>query len=127
MPAARRNPSLLHKIRVHVHAAWIAARDGRTPLPARLFGLALTAYALSPIDLIPDFIPILGLVDDALVIPVGLWLFRKMIPDDLFAECVAQAEAASERPRSAWGALLVILAWIATALLVTWLLVWHYD
>ena len=61
----RRNPSLIDRIRIDTHAMWLAARDRRTPWHARAFGLLVAAYALSPIDLIPDFIPILGLVDDA--------------------------------------------------------------
>jgi uncharacterized membrane protein YkvA (DUF1232 family) len=121
------NPSLLHKLRVEVHAAWLAARDPRTAWYARLFGLGLTAYALSPIDLVPDFIPILGLVDDALLIPVGLWLFLKMLPDGLFEECKAKAEEAADRPRSSLGAVLVVLAWIGIALIALSLLAWNYS
>jgi uncharacterized membrane protein YkvA (DUF1232 family) len=119
--------SLLHKLRVEVHAAWLAARDPRTPWYARLFGLGLTAYALSPIDLVPDFIPVLGLVDDALLIPVGLWLFRKMLPGGLFDECRAKAEKAAEGPRSSVGAVLVVLVWIGAALLALWLFSWNYN
>lgn len=126
MPA-KMKPSLLHKLRVEVHAAWLAARDPRTPWYARLFGLCLTAYALSPIDLVPDFIPILGLVDDALLIPVGLWLFLKMLPDGLFEECKAKAEEAAERPRSSLGALLVVLVWVVIALLALGVLAWNYN
>lgn len=126
MPA-KMNPSLLHKLRVEVHAAWLAARDPRSPWYARLFGLGLTAYALSPIDLVPDFIPILGLVDDALLIPVGLWLFLKMLPPGLFEECKAKAEEAADRPRSSLGAVLVVLAWVGIALIALWLLAWNYN
>ena len=68
---------LAHKIRVDTHAVWLTARDKAVPLPIRLFGMALAAYALSPIDLIPDFIPIIGLLDDAIILPIGLWLFLK--------------------------------------------------
>ena len=119
--------SLAHRLRVDAHAAWLAARDPRTPWHARLFGLLVTAYALSPIDLIPDFIPVLGLLDDALLIPLGIWLFVKMLPADVFAEHRATAAAAAERPGSAWGAVIVVLLWILSALLVAWMLGFHFD
>jgi uncharacterized membrane protein YkvA (DUF1232 family) len=121
------NPSLVHRLRVEVHAAWLAARDPRTPWPARLFGILLTAYALSPLDLIPDFIPVLGLVDDAILIPLGMWLFVKMVPDEVFTDCRLRAERASERPRSLCGVLIVVGLWILAALLVAWLVAWPYD
>ena len=127
MPAPQRHPSLIHRLRVEVHAAWLAARDPRTAWYARLFGLLLTAYALSPLDLIPDFIPILGLVDDAILIPLGMWLFVRMIPADLMEECRKRAEAASERPRSVWGALIVVWIWIAAILLFVSLVVWPFE
>ena len=119
--------SLVHKLRVDAHAAWLAARDPRTPWYARAFGMAVTAYALSPIDLIPDFIPILGLLDDALLIPLGLWLFVKMLPDGLFAEHRAAAAAAAKRPGSAAGALIVVALWIAAAGMTAWLWSWNYG
>lgn len=126
MPARKLSPSLLHQLKVDAHAAWLAARDPRTPWYARLFGLLVTAYALSPLDLIPDFIPILGLVDDALLIPFGLWIFLKMLPPGVFEECRERAEAASRRPNSGVGALLVVALWIAAALLFWRLLEWFY-
>ena len=119
--------SLVHRLRVDAHAAWLAARDPRTPWYARAFGMAVTAYALSPIDLIPDFIPVLGLLDDALLIPLGLWLFVKMLPDGLFAEHRAAAAAAAERPGSTAGALIVVALWIAAAGLTAWLWSWNYG
>ena len=87
--ASQRNPSLGHRLRVEVHAAWLAARDPRTAWYAQLFGLVLTAYALSPIDIIPDFIPILGMLDDAILIPVGIWLFVKMLPAGLLPDVIS--------------------------------------
>ena len=119
--------SLAHRLRVDAHAAWLAARDPRTPWYARAFGLLITAYALSPIDLIPDFIPVLGLLDDAILIPLGIWLFVKMLPAGLFAEHRVAAAAAAQRPGSAWGALIVIVIWILAALLVAQLIGFHFD
>ena len=110
-----------------VHAAWLSARDRRAPWYARAFGLLVTAYALSPIDLIPDFIPVLGLLDDALLIPLGIWLFVKMLPAGLFEEHRATAAAAAERPGSAWGAAIVVTLWMLAALLVARLLGFHFN
>jgi uncharacterized membrane protein YkvA (DUF1232 family) len=114
--------SLAHRIRVDAHAAWLSARDPRAPWYARAFGLLVTAYALSPIDLIPDFIPLLGLLDDAILIPAGIWLFVKMLPPGVFEEHRAEAAAAAERPGSVWGVLIVITLWILAALLIARLL-----
>lgn len=115
-------PSLLKRLRVDAHAAWLAARDPRTPWYARGFGLIVTAYALSPIDLIPDFIPILGLLDDAFLIPLGIWLFMKMVPEGLFEEHRAAAARAAEQPASRYGAVVVLGTWIAAGLLTAHLL-----
>lgn len=124
--ATGKNASLIGRIRVDAHAAWLAARDRRCPWYARAVGLLITAYALSPIDLIPDFIPVLGLLDDAILIPAGLWLFRRLLPQGLFDECRAAAEAAAERPRSKWGIVLVVAIWLTAALLTWRLLAWNY-
>ena len=115
-PVNGSSPSLAQRARREIHAAWRAARDPRTPWYARAFGLAVTAYALSPIDLIPDFIPVLGLLDDALLVPLGLWLFVKMLPAGLLDEHRA-AIAASPPGKSRWGAVIVLLIWAATALI----------
>jgi uncharacterized membrane protein YkvA (DUF1232 family) len=118
--------SLAHRIRIDAHAAWLAARDPRCPWHARAFGLLVAAYALSPIDLIPDFIPILGLLDDALLIPAGIWLFARMLPPGLLDEQRAVAEAAADRPRSKAGIAIVLLIWLIAALLVWRLWSWNY-
>lgn len=127
MPVGNRDTSLLHRLRIDVHAAWLAARDRRTPWYARAFGLFITAYALSPLDLIPDFIPVLGLLDDALLIPLGLWLFTRMLPPGLFDECRAEAERVSQQPRSWVGALIVVCLWLVAAALLYQLLASAYN
>ena len=119
-------PSLARLIRIEAHAAWLAARDPRTPWHARAVGLLVTAYALSPIDLIPDFIPVLGLIDDIVLVPAGLWLFVKLLPPGIMDEHRRTAAAAAERPRSGAGALIVLLVWIAAAAFTAWLLAWAY-
>ena len=123
----RRSPSLLGRLRRDVHAAWLAARDPRCPWPARVVGLLVTAYALSPIDLIPDFIPVLGILDDALLIPAGLWLFVKMLPPGLFEEHRAAAESAAQRPRSLVGVFIVLAIWAAAAFIVWRIWSWNYG
>lgn len=122
-----RSASLLTRLRIDAHAAWLAARDPRCPWYARIFGLLVTAYALSPIDLIPDFIPVLGLLDDALLIPAGIWLFMKMIPDGLIEEHRVTAAAAAARPGSAWGAAIVVCLWLLAALLTARLLGFTFN
>ncbi|KTF68238.1 YkvA family protein [Sphingomonas sp. HT-1] len=120
-------PSLAHRVRTEAHAVWLAIRDPRTPLAARIVGVLVAAYALSPIDLIPDFVPVLGLVDDAILIPLGIWLFEKLIPAEQFAEHRIEAEKASGRPVS-WGGIAIILAiWALLAWLVWSWLVTRYD
>ncbi|HEY0012931.1 MAG TPA: YkvA family protein [Allosphingosinicella sp.] len=117
-----KRPSLAKRLRIDAHAAFLAARDPRCPWHARALGLVVTAYALSPIDLIPDFIPVLGLLDDALLIPLGLWLFVKLLPPGLLDEHRAAAAAAAERPVSRAGIALVAATWAAAAALTGWLL-----
>lgn len=112
------SPSLAHRIRTEAHAVWFAVRDPRTPWLAKLVGLLVAAYALSPIDLIPDFIPVLGLVDDAILIPLGIWLFERLVPPALFAEHRARAEIETQRPVSWAGILIVVGVWAGIAWLV---------
>lgn len=114
-----------HALRVDAHAVWLSVRDPRTSWFAKLLGLLVTGYALSPIDLIPDFVPVLGLLDDAILIPAGIWLMLRLIPDEIFAEHRATAEIASHRPVSRWGAAVVILLWTAIAASLAWS-VWSY-
>ncbi len=90
---------------------WIAARDARTPLVAKLVAGFVAAYALSPIDLIPDFVPVLGLLDELIIVPLGLALAIRLVPEGLMDEFRDQADAAVERPVSRSGAILVILLW----------------
>lgn len=108
------------RLAVEAHAAWIAARDPRVPMVARLLAVAVAAYALSPVDLIPDFIPVLGWIDDLILVPLGLWAVRRLIPNALWAELHAQAEAASSRPSSRAGMIFVLLLWAGLLYLVYW-------
>ncbi|HET6351576.1 MAG TPA: YkvA family protein [Coriobacteriia bacterium] len=82
-------------LKQEAHAIYLAVRDPRTPKVARVIGGAAVAYALSPIDLIPDFIPVLGYLDDVLIVPLGLWLALRMIPAEVLQDARDQARAAA--------------------------------
>ncbi len=98
-------------------ALWIGARDPRTPAIAKLVAAATAAYALSPIDLIPDFIPILGLLDDLLLVPAGIWLARNLIPPPLMDEFRARAADLAHRPRSLVAAAAMVAVWLTAGTL----------
>ncbi|WDZ78947.1 YkvA family protein [Ensifer adhaerens] len=106
-----------------VVALWFAARDPRTPLSAKLVAGAVAAYALSPIDLIPDFVPVLGYLDDLLIVPLGILLAIRLVPSPLMQEFRARAAAAENRPTSRGGLITIICIWLLTAALTGWL-VW---
>ena len=108
------------RLAVEAHAAWLAARDPRVPWFARVLAVAVAAYALSPIDLIPDFIPVLGWIDDLIIVPLGLLAVRRLIAAPLWAELHAAAEAASERPSSRAGMIFILLLWAALLTIVYW-------
>jgi uncharacterized membrane protein YkvA (DUF1232 family) len=94
-----------------VVALWIAARDPRTRGMAKLVSALVAAYALSPIDLIPDFIPVLGYLDDILIVPLGILLAVRLIPATLMNEFRSLAVQRIERPTSRGGMIAVILVW----------------
>lgn len=100
-------------------ALWLAARDPRVPCHAKLLAALVAAYALSPIDLIPDFLPIIGYLDDVLIVPLGILLVVKMIPPSIMAELRARA-ATRSRPVSKGGVVIVIALWVAALLLLLW-------
>jgi len=103
-----------------VVALWLAARDPRVPWYAKLLAAIVAAYALSPLDLIPDFIPILGYLDDLLIVPVGIWATVKLIPKPLMAELRLKAMEQRE-PTSKVGMAIVIFLWLAAIALTVWL------
>jgi membrane protein DedA with SNARE-associated domain/uncharacterized membrane protein YkvA (DUF1232 family) len=108
-------------LRRDVHAVYLAAHDPRVPWYAKSLALLIAAYAVSPVDLIPDFIPVLGHLDDVILIPLGIWLLLRLIPSDLLDEHRRQAEASAERPTD-WrvGAIFVAIWGIALAFSVRW-------
>jgi uncharacterized membrane protein YkvA (DUF1232 family) len=116
----RRLGEWARSIRREVHALYLAARDPRTPWYARAFALAIAAYALSPIDLIPDFIPVLGYLDDAILLPLAVLLAVRLVPPAVMAEHRAASLAAEARPVSRAGAVLVVALWVLAAAALLW-------
>ncbi len=107
------------QLKTEMYALYLAYRDPRVSWLARVFAACVVAYAFSPIDLIPDPIPVLGYLDDLVLIPLGIVLARKMIPAEVLAECRerARVEIAS-KPVSWVGAAVVVAVWVVLAALV---------
>jgi uncharacterized membrane protein YkvA (DUF1232 family) len=103
------------------HAIYLASRDPRVPWYAKVLAVAVAAYALSPIDLIPDFIPVIGYLDDLIILPLGIWLVVSLIPGEVMVEYRAKASEAAQRPTSRAGMVVVILLWISGTLTLAWI------
>jgi uncharacterized membrane protein YkvA (DUF1232 family) len=113
------------RLKRELHALWLAYSDPRTPWSARLLIACIIAYALSPIDLIPDPIPIIGYLDDLILLPLAIALAIRMIPDSVMADCRERARQASFDKPSQWkwiGAAFVVMAWLLIAMWI-WRLV----
>jgi len=108
------------------HAIYFAARDPRTPWYARGLAAAVAAYALSPIDLIPDFIPVLGYLDDVIIVPFGILLAVRLVPPEIMAEHRAAAAAALDRPVSRMAGIVIAGIWFAAAGICGWLVYRHF-
>jgi uncharacterized membrane protein YkvA (DUF1232 family) len=108
------------KLKRDGHAIYLASRDPRVPWYAKALAIAVAGYALSPIDLIPDFIPIIGYLDELILLPLGIWLVVALIPPDIMVEYRARADEAGQRPTSRGGMVAIILLWIAGALTLGW-------
>lgn len=100
-------------------ALWLAARDPRTPILAKFVAAVVAAYALSPIDLIPDYVPVLGYLDDLVIVPLGIMLALRLIPAVLKAEFRAAAAQRFDRPTSRAGLAAILGLWLAAGTLVT--------
>jgi uncharacterized membrane protein YkvA (DUF1232 family) len=109
------------RLATHLLALWKLFRHPETPRAAKLVALLVLAYALSPIDLIPDFIPVLGLLDDLILLPLGIALTVKLTPRHLWLARVAEAEQGAEKlPRLMWGAAIVVIVWLLVIGLVAY-------
>lgn len=109
-------------IKRDVIALWLAARDLRVPWYAKAVAAVVAAYALSPIDLIPDFVPVLGYLDDLVIVPVGIWVAVKLIPEAIIADLRVKATE-QRKPSSKAGLFAIVLMWLAGIALTIWL-VW---
>ncbi len=111
------------RLATYLIALWKLLRHPRTPRLPKLVALVVLAYALSPIDLIPDFIPVLGQLDDLVLIPLGVALVVRLTPAPLWSELLREAEASRERlPKLWWGALLIVLTWALLFGLFVWVM-----
>ena len=107
-------------IKLDSHALYLAARDPRVPWYAKALALAVAAYALSPLDLIPDFVPVLGYLDDLIIVPAGIALAIRLIPPEIMAEHRELAAAAQDRPVSLVAGALIALVWLIAIVLTAW-------
>lgn len=109
----------VRELKIQVYALYLAYRDPRVPWYAKIFAALVVGYAFSPIDLIPDFIPILGYLDDLVIVPFGIALALRMIPSQVLAECQAQAREVmvQGKPVNRGAALVIILIWLLMAVL----------
>jgi uncharacterized membrane protein YkvA (DUF1232 family) len=109
------------RLKREVYALYLAYRDPRVPWYAKVFAAVVVGYAFSPIDLIPDPIPVLGYLDDLLLVPLGVALAVRMIPADVMAECRREAQGAEEKPVNRVAAAVVVSVWLLLAGLAIWL------
>lgn len=113
-------------LKIETFALYLASRDPRTPWYAKLLVAGIVAYAFSPIDLIPDFIPVLGYLDDLILIPLGITLAIKLVPHTVLVECRSQAKETikNEKPVSRVAGAVIIVIWLVVVALCS---VWGYE
>ena len=104
-----------------VCAVYGAARDPRVPWYAKALAFCVAGYALSPIDLIPDFVPVLGYLDDVIIVPLGILIVVKLIPPEIIAEHRALAAESQGRPVSHTAAIVIVVVWAASIVVAAWL------
>ena len=103
-----------------LHAIYLAAQSPVVPWYTKWLALAVVGYALSPIDLIPDFIPVLGYLDDLIIVPLGIWLVLSLIPQEVMTECRAHVDEAVMGPRGKIAAIVIIAIWIVGGIALGW-------
>jgi uncharacterized membrane protein YkvA (DUF1232 family) len=109
------------RLKREVYALYLAYRDPRVPWYAKVFAAVVVGYAFSPIDLIPDPTPVLGYLDDLVLVPLGVAVAVRMIPADVMAECRREAQEAEEKPVNRVAAAVVVSVWLLLAGLAIWL------
>jgi len=119
MSQRARHSALL--VKRDVHAIYCAARDPRVPWYAKALAICVAGYALSPIDLIPDFVPILGYMDDVIIVPLGILIVAKLIPPEIMAEHRALGAATQGRAVSHTAAIVITIVWTACIVLAGWI------
>jgi uncharacterized membrane protein YkvA (DUF1232 family) len=110
-------------IKRDAHALYLAARDPRVPWHAKALTIAVATYALSPIDLIPDFVPVLGYVDDLIIVPAGMALVIRLIPPEIMAQHRDMAAAALDRPVSRAAGVAIVAIWLSAIGLTVWIVI----
>jgi uncharacterized membrane protein YkvA (DUF1232 family) len=111
-------------LRTDIVTLYLAARDPRVPWHVKALAALVAAYALSPIDLVPDFIPVFGLIDDLIIVPLGVFAVVKLTPPEILADLRRQAQARVDQPSAnSWGALVVLLLWALIIFALVWLFV----
>jgi uncharacterized membrane protein YkvA (DUF1232 family) len=109
------------RLKLTLIALWRLFKHPQTPRAAKWMAIAVLAYAISPIDLIPDFIPVIGLLDDLILVPLGVAMVIKLTPKPLWEECLRAAESSKEKlPRMWWGAAAIVLIWAVAFGLFSW-------
>lgn len=105
------------RLKIELYAIYLAYKDPRVPIYARIFAACVVGYAFSPIDLIPDFIPVLGYLDDLVIVPLGVFFALKMIPPDVIAECREKAQQVMHqgKPVNRFAAAVIIAVWLLLA------------
>lgn len=112
------------RLKSEVYTLYLVARDPRTPWFAKLLAGVVVAYAFSPIDLIPDFIPVFGYLDDLILLPLGIWLAIKLVPPEVIEDCRTRADAsvASAGPVNRSAAVVIVIIWLGLAALgILWI------
>jgi uncharacterized membrane protein YkvA (DUF1232 family) len=122
--ALQRTSEWARVVKRDVLMVYLVARDSRVPWPVKMLAAALAAYALSPIDLIPDFVPVVGYLDDVVIVPLGILAVVKLVPAEILAELREDAaRRLAARPRSWAGAAVIVVLWLVLlAIVVGWLI-----
>ncbi len=109
------------RMKVQISALYLAIKDPAVPKVAKWLGVAVVAYALSPIDLIPDFIPVIGYLDDLIILPLGIYLAIKLIPEAVWSDCLSKAELHPiQLPKNRYAAAAIIGCWTLFAVICSY-------